>query len=142
MLRFMGLWSSGVLGTSVALFKKQWATQSGWSGIASAASNAGIPVELWGQHGVWHSLEAHKVFMKSDKESLLSVSRAAMRLSEAHRIAGRAVNEPAGAPPGAGTQDEEDVRTAVEPAGAPLADAEDDLPPEVVGVPQGAFQWS
>ena len=34
MLRFMGLWFSGVLGTSVALFKKQWATQSGRSGRA------------------------------------------------------------------------------------------------------------
>jgi hypothetical protein len=57
--------------------------------------------------------------MKSDKESLLSVSRAAMRLPEAHRIAGRADVEPEGAPPGAATQDEEDVRTAAEPVGAP-----------------------
>ncbi len=81
--------------------------------------------------------------MKSDKESLLSVSRAAMRLPEAHRIAGLADDDPAGgAPPGAATQDEEDVRTAAEPVGAPLIDAEDDLPPEVVGVPQGAFQWT
>jgi hypothetical protein len=51
MLRFMGLWFSGALGTSVALFKKQRATQSGRSGSASAAANAGIPAELWGQHG-------------------------------------------------------------------------------------------
>jgi hypothetical protein len=142
MLRFMGLWFSGVLGTSVALFKKQWATQSGRSGSASAAANAGIPAELWGQHGDWHSMAAQKVYMKSDTESLLAVSRAAMRLPEALRVAGRAGDVPAGAPPGAGTQDEEDVRTAAEPAGAPLVDAEDDLPPEVVGVPQGAFQWT
>ncbi len=78
--------------------------------------------------------------MKSDKESLLSGSRAAMRLSEAHGIAGRADDEPAGAPPGAATQNEEDVRTAAEPVGAPLVDAEDSLLLEVVGVPQGAFQ--
>ncbi len=32
MLRFMGLWFSGVLGTPVALFKKQFAMQSGRSG--------------------------------------------------------------------------------------------------------------
>jgi hypothetical protein len=82
------------------------------------------------------------MFMKSDKESLLSVSRAAMRLPEANRIAGRADDEPAGAPPEAAAQDEEDVRKAAEPVGAPLVDAEDDLPPEVVGVPQGAFQWA
>ena len=66
-------------------------------------------------------MAAQKVFMKSDKESLLSVSRVAMRLPEAHRIARRA---------------------DLEPAGAPLVVAEDDLPPEVVGVPQGAFQWT
>ncbi len=48
MLRFVGLWFSGVLGTSVALLKKQWATQSGRSGSASAVANAGIPAELWG----------------------------------------------------------------------------------------------
>ncbi len=57
-------------------------------------------------------------------------------------IAERADDEPAGSPPGAGTQDEEDVQTAAEPAGAPLVDAEDKLPPEVVGVLQGAFQWT
>jgi hypothetical protein len=48
MLRFMSLWFGGVLVTSVALFKKQWATQFGRSGSASAAANAGVPAELWG----------------------------------------------------------------------------------------------
>ncbi len=142
MLRFMRLWFSGVLRTLVALFKKQWATQSGRSGSASVVASAGIPAELWGQHGDWHSLAALKMYMKSDKESLLAVSRAAMILTEVPRMAVRAEDEPAGAPPGAGIQDEEDVRTAAEPTGAPLVDAEDDLPPEVVGVPQGSFQWT
>ena len=50
-LRFMSLWFNGVIGTPVALLKKQFATQSGRSGSASAASNAGVPAELWGQHG-------------------------------------------------------------------------------------------
>jgi hypothetical protein len=75
------------------------------------------------------------MYTKSDKESLLALSRAAMRLPEVPRMAGRVDLEPAGAPPGAGTQDEENVRTVAEPAGAPLVDAEDDLPPEVVRVP-------
>jgi hypothetical protein len=142
MLRFMGLWFSGVMGIPLALFKKQWATQSGRSGSASAASNAGVPAEIWGQHGDWHSLDAQKVYMKTDKELLLSVSRAAMRLPEVLMTPGRGVDVPAGAPPDAGIEDEEDLRMAAEPAGAPLVDAADDLPPVVVGVPQGAFQWS
>jgi hypothetical protein len=49
---------------------------------------------------------------------------------------------PAGDPPGAGAQDEEDERIYDESAGALQDGAEADLPPEVVGVPQGAFQWS
>ncbi len=39
MLRFMGLWFSGVLGPSVALFKKQWATQTEWSSRASTGTS-------------------------------------------------------------------------------------------------------
>jgi hypothetical protein len=49
--RYLGLWFSGVLGTSVASFRKQSGTQSGQSGNASAVANAGVPCELWGQHG-------------------------------------------------------------------------------------------
>ena len=79
--------------------------------------------------------------MKSGKESLLALSRAAMRLPEVPGIAGRADDMPAEDPPGAGTQEEEDVRTYDESAGAPQVGAEANLPPEVVGVPQGAFQW-
>ena len=47
----------------------------------------------------------------------------------------RADDEPAGAPPGAGTQHEGDVWTYDKSAGAPQVGAEEDLPPEVVGVP-------
>ena len=87
-------------------------------------------------------MPTQKVYTKSDKASLLLVSRAAMRLPEVHEIAGRADDVPAGATPGVGTEDEEDVRTCDESAGAPQVGADEDLPPEVVGVPQGAFQWS
>ena len=41
--RYLGLWFSGVLGTSVASFRKQFGTQSGRSGNASAVANAGVP---------------------------------------------------------------------------------------------------
>ncbi len=106
-------------------------------------SNASVPVELLGQNEELHSLAAHKVvYMKSDKESLLVASRAAMRLPEVPGTAGRADDEPAGSPPEAGAQDEGYVRNYDESAGAQQVGAEEDLPPEVVGVPQGAFQWS
>ena len=56
----MSLWFSGVMGVSVAAFRKQIATQSGRSGGASAASNGGVPAELWGQHGDKETLDAQK----------------------------------------------------------------------------------
>jgi len=142
MLRFKSLWFSGALGTSVAMFRKQFATLSGRSRSASAAANAGVRAELWGEHGDWHSFAAQKVYTRSDAEPLLSVSKAAKSLSEVPKVAGQTENEPAGVPPGSGIQVEEDVRTAVESAGDPQLGAEEDLPPEVVVVPRGAFQWS
>ena len=142
MLRFMSQWFSGVVGTSVALFRKQFATQSGRSGSASAVANAGVPAELWGQHGDWASWKSQKVYMKSNETNLLSVSAAAMRLPAGAKPAGRAGVGPAGDPPGAGIEEEEDVRTEGESAGAPPLSAGEDLPPEVIGVPSGAFTWS
>jgi hypothetical protein len=120
-LRFMSLWFSGVMGVSVAAFRKQFATQSGRSGGASAASNGGVSAELWGQHGDWKTLDAQKRYMKCDKTRLLSVSWAAMRL-------------PTGLAP--------DVRTECGSAVDPPLVAGDDAPPDVVGVPKGAFSWS
>ena len=60
-------------------------------------------------------------YMKSDTPRLLSVSRAAMGLPKTP------------AP---------DVRIEDESAGVPLAMAKDDIPPDVIGVPPGAFAWS
>jgi integrase len=121
LLRFLSLWFSGVMGVTVAAFRKQFATQSGRSGGASAASNAGVPVELWGQHGDWKSWEAQKRYMKADTSRLMSVSQAAM---------------------GSSRTPASDVRIEVESADAPPETAEDEQPPVVVGIPTGAFAWS
>jgi hypothetical protein len=47
-LRYLLLRFSGVLGISPKDFRKQFGTHSGRSGGASAASNAGDDIELWG----------------------------------------------------------------------------------------------
>jgi integrase len=121
-LRYLSQWFSSVMGVSVKAFRKQFATQSGRSGGASAAANSDVPKELWGQHGDWSSWEAQKRYMKSDKKHLLSVSQAAMSL-------------PKGTEP--------DMRIEDDPASSPPQQADDDdSPPEVVGVPEGVFVWS
>ena len=119
--RFPSLWFSGVMCVSVAAFRKQFATQFGRSGCAFAASNAGVPAELWGQHGDLSTWEAQKRYMKSDTARLLSVSRAAM------------------GPPKTPASD---VRIECESAGAPPEMAEEEQAPDVVGMPSGAFVWS
>ena len=92
--------------------------------------------------------------MKSNVDSLLSVSRAAMRLPNGSEPAGRIKVVPAGSrqrPPVTGPvppeaedplDEDEDVRTIEESAGARPLVAGEDLPPDVVGVPPGAFLWS
>ena len=77
-VRYLSLWFGEVLGMSTQDFKTQYGSQSGRSGGASAASNAGIPIELWGQHGDWASFKSQKRYMKKDIKSILSVSLAAM----------------------------------------------------------------
>ncbi len=59
--------------------------------------------------------------MKSDTKHLLSVSQAAMRL-------------PKGSAP--------DVQIEDDSASCPPQQADDDSPPEAVGVPEMAFVWS
>ncbi len=109
------------MGFSVEAFRKQFSTKSGRSGDASAAANSDVPVELWGQHGDWKTMDAQKRYMKSNKTKLVSVSLAAMSL-------------PTSLAP--------DVRTEGGSAVAPLPAAGDDAPPGVVGVPKGTFSWS
>jgi integrase len=121
LLRYLSLWFSGVMKVPVEAFRKQFSTQSGRSGGASAAANSDVSDLLWGQHGDWKSVDAQKRYMKSDTEHLLSVSRAAMSL-------------PKGTAP--------EVRIECDPASVPPQLADEDSPPEVVGVPEGAFVWS
>ena len=49
--KYLALW----FGASLELFPKEFATvygsQSGRKGVASAISNVGVSMELWGQHG-------------------------------------------------------------------------------------------
>ncbi len=87
------------MGVLVAAFRKHFATQSGRSGGASAASNAGVSAELWGQHGNWKSWEAQKRYMKTDTPRLWSVSRAAMGPPKTPAPDVRIECESVGAPP-------------------------------------------
>jgi hypothetical protein len=50
-MRYLSLWLRGILGLTPEEFKGQYGSQSGRIGSASAASNADIPVEPWGQQG-------------------------------------------------------------------------------------------
>ena len=75
---YLSLWFGGILGLTPEEFKSQYGSHSGRIGFASAASIAGIPVELWGQHGDLASFKSQKRYIKRDVESLLSVSKAAM----------------------------------------------------------------
>jgi hypothetical protein len=79
-MRYLSLWFGGIFELTPEEFKGQYCFQSGRIDFASASSNAGITVELWGQHGDWASFKSPKRYMKRDVESLLSVSKAAMSL--------------------------------------------------------------
>jgi hypothetical protein len=54
-MRYLSLWFGGILGLTPEEFISQYGSQSGRIGCASTASNAGIPMELWGQHCDWAS---------------------------------------------------------------------------------------
>ena len=125
--RYMSLWFGSILGLSPAEFRKQFGTQSGRSGGASAASNAGVAWELWGQHGAWASEKAQTCYMQKDVASLLSVSQAAMSL---HPLGGSYDSMV--------LQEEEDI---FEEAGFSIVDDEEQQTSELLaeGVPIGAF---
>ena len=59
-MRYISFWFGGILGLTPEEFKSQYGSLSGRIGSASATSNVGIPVELWGQHGDWASLKKPK----------------------------------------------------------------------------------
>ena len=57
---------------------KEFGSQSGRSGGASASTNAGVPWERWGQHGSWQSASAQRAYMQLSDENILGVSRTIM----------------------------------------------------------------
>jgi hypothetical protein len=59
-IRYLSLWFGGILGLTSEEFKSQYGSQSGRIGSASEASNAGIPVKLWGQYCDWASFKYQK----------------------------------------------------------------------------------
>ena len=66
------------MGLSAKEFLLRFGTQSGRSGGASVAANAGIPMERWGQHGSWHSVSAQRAYMQLSEENILQVSKTIM----------------------------------------------------------------
>ena len=81
-MRYMSQWFGGIFGLSPKEFRAQYGSNSCRSGGASAAANAGISQELWGQHGDWASWEAQRGYMQAIHSAILSVSRAAMQQPE------------------------------------------------------------
>jgi len=59
-MRFLSLWFDSVLGLYIVDFETQYGSQPVRIVVASATSNAGIPYELWGQHGDSASLKSLK----------------------------------------------------------------------------------
>ena len=76
--RYLSLWFGSVLGFSPEEFLRQFGTHSGRIGGASAAANAGVAIERWGQHGSWRSASAQRGYMQMSEENIPSVSRAIM----------------------------------------------------------------
>jgi len=58
--KYLALWFGASLGLSPKEFSAIYRSQSGRSGAASAASNVGVPMELWGQHGGWKAVKSQK----------------------------------------------------------------------------------
>ena len=59
-MRYLLLSVRGIRGLTPEEFKGQYGSQSGRIGFDSAAFNAGVPAELWGQHGDWASFKKPK----------------------------------------------------------------------------------
>ena len=70
--RYLSIW----FGLSPDEFLSKFGSHSDRIGGASAAANAGVPMERWGQHGSWRSTSAQRSYMELSEENILSVSRA------------------------------------------------------------------
>ncbi len=121
----MLLWFGEVLGISTQEFKAQYGSQSGRTGGASAASNADIDLELWGQHGGWASFNSQKRYMKKYVKALLSVSMAVMNVPSPSTI----------------DVDKDIVVDARDDMDDSLSAHFDDTIPSMDGIPAQAFHW-
>ncbi len=99
----------------------KYGSHSGRIGGASAAANAGVPMERWGQHGSWRSVSAQRSYMELSEEHILSVSRVIM----ANPLV-----------PDVRDDSDQGVGDLMQPAG------DDDGDPMVEGTPSGLFRWS
>ena len=112
------------MGVSPSEFLSLYGSQSGRSEAASAASNAGISLELWGQHGDWISTAPQCCYMKKNTSSILSVSLAAMGQPA------RRAPAPLGAPP-----------LPIHSDYVPSTPPTDEVAYNMEGVPAGSFAW-
>ena len=134
--KYLALWFGASLGLSPKQFSTVYGSQSGRNGAASAASNAGVAMELWGQHGAWKSVKSQANYMKRSPDAILSVSRAAMTpvppaTFEALAPAVAALL----AAPGFGS------RTRAPSPPPPAPGSPEERPRCVEGVPPGSFAW-
>ena len=134
--KYLALWFGATLGLSPKEFSTVYGSQSGRSGAASAAANAGVPMELWGQHGDWKSVKSQKNYMKRDPEAILSVSRAAMTPVPAAFFGAPLLAPPV--PPAATRLGSSSRVPAPLP---PTPGSFEDAPSFVESVPPGSFAW-
>ena len=73
-MRYLSLWFGVVLNLSPEEFKQQYGSQSCSIGSASAASNAVISADLWGQPSDWVFFNIIKRYEKLNTKFILSVS--------------------------------------------------------------------
>ena len=121
-IRYLALWFGSILDLDPSDFRSQYGASSGRSGAASAAANAGVPVEQWGAHGGWQSHSSQIRYMERDTASILSVSRTIMPSTSTTPR----------------TPELLDVRTN---PGDPADDIDEDSIPDVQDIPD-TFRWS
>ena len=134
--KYLVLWFGASLGISPKQFSTIYGSQSGRSGAASATSNAGVAMELWGQHGAWKSVKSQANYMKRDPEAILSVSRAAMTPAPA-----TAFGAPMPAVVALLAAFQMGARTRAQLPPPPTPGSHEEGPSFVEGVPPGSFAW-
>ena len=84
--RYLSLWFGSLLGLSPDEFLRQFGTHSGRIGGASAAANAGVAIERWGQHGSWRAASSQRAYMQLFEENILNVSRVIIADPSTHDV--------------------------------------------------------